>query len=259
MNCKTFAPLATLAALCAFAGTASAQATIDHKKALAGNVTPGDAAGYPITLTQPGHYKLMSKLAVPAGTAGIVIAADGVTLDLNGFTVQGPGVCTRTYATGAVSCVGSSNKIGIDAGGFEATVRNGTVRGFGGGLILQRGVVEQFTATHNAGNGMGLAFLTDPSYVVRGSELVATLNGGDGIKAGQAMLDRVVSQANGGYGIAGSYSLGHTVVTRSQTAYNALVGLGYATVQGTVSVYNLFSNTTEVRSLGNNLMGNTAY
>ena len=38
-------------ALLALPLTAFAQATINHSKALAGNVTPGDTAGYPVTMT----------------------------------------------------------------------------------------------------------------------------------------------------------------------------------------------------------------
>jgi hypothetical protein len=59
------------------AGSACAQATIDHNKALAGGITPG----YPISITRPGDYKLMGNLSVPAGAQGIEIAADIVTLE----------------------------------------------------------------------------------------------------------------------------------------------------------------------------------
>jgi hypothetical protein len=80
--------------LAALALAASAQAqviTIDQAKALAGNVTPGDAPGFPVTISQPGHYRLTGHLSVgDAGVAGIVVAASRVTLDLNGFTVAGP-------------------------------------------------------------------------------------------------------------------------------------------------------------------------
>src|SRR6185436_8638324 len=35
---------------------------IDQNRALAGNVTPGDAPGFPVTISQPGSYKLSGNL-----------------------------------------------------------------------------------------------------------------------------------------------------------------------------------------------------
>ena len=52
---------------------------INQTSALAGGITPGDAAGFPITLTEPGSYVLTSNLSVPAGTSGIDVGAPGVT------------------------------------------------------------------------------------------------------------------------------------------------------------------------------------
>ena len=37
---------------------------IDQNRALAGNVTPGDAPGFPVTLSQPGSYRLSGNLRV---------------------------------------------------------------------------------------------------------------------------------------------------------------------------------------------------
>ena len=69
---------------------AHAQVTvINQARALVGGVTPGDAPGFPVTISQPGSYRLASNLLVPAGTNGIEISASNVTLDLNGFTIAG--------------------------------------------------------------------------------------------------------------------------------------------------------------------------
>src|ERR1700675_702311 len=67
---------------------------IDQNKAMAGNVTPGDTPGFPVTISLPGSYRLAGNLTVPdANTTAITIIADNVSLDLNGFTIQGPTVC----------------------------------------------------------------------------------------------------------------------------------------------------------------------
>lgn len=147
----------TFAAAAAFAlaaGTACAQATIDHNKALAGNVTPGDAPGYPITISQPGHYKLMGNLTVPAGT-GILIQASDVTIDLNGFAVVGPGKCKEPSSLGgAVTCTNLSD-IGINAAetlvSAGATIRNGTVKGFGYGILMVNDAKVQDVVVSNNG------------------------------------------------------------------------------------------------------------
>jgi hypothetical protein len=69
---------------------------IDQNRALAGNVTPGDAPGFPISITQPGSYKLSGNLTMSTAAQGnfnglfdtaIAISSSNVTLDLNGFSI----------------------------------------------------------------------------------------------------------------------------------------------------------------------------
>ncbi len=93
---------------------------IDQNRALAGGVAPGDAPGFPVTLSQPGSYRLSGNLTVPANTDGIVIAADRVTLDLNGFSISGGG-----------SGTGITN-LAISRRG--TTIRNGAVTNFETGI-----------------------------------------------------------------------------------------------------------------------------
>ena len=66
---------------------------INQASALAGNVTPGDTPGFPVTISQPGSYRLAGNLTVPdANTTAIEVTATGqVTVDLNGFVISGPG------------------------------------------------------------------------------------------------------------------------------------------------------------------------
>ena len=91
------------------------QVVITHAKALAGNVTPGDAAGYPVTISKPGSYKLASNLIVPERKTGIQVTSDNVTIDLNGFTLHG--VTVASY--------------GITGGSMKSlTIENGTITRF---------------------------------------------------------------------------------------------------------------------------------
>ena len=107
-----------------FASPVSAQVLITHSKALAGNVTPGDAAGFPVTLSIAGSYKLASNLLPGAGLDGIVAAAEDISIDLNGFRIAGG------------PAGGTNNaRFGIWGQGDRLTVKNGTIGAFAGVAI----------------------------------------------------------------------------------------------------------------------------
>jgi hypothetical protein len=133
---------------------------IDQNHALAGNITPGDTPGFPVTISQSGSYRLTGNLTVPdANTTAIQITASYVNLDLNGFSIIGPVVCTSTPAT----CPAPGQGVGVQGGtGGQPSPRgvrvsNGIVRGMGSlgiGLFGGGNVVERITAENNAGGGI---------------------------------------------------------------------------------------------------------
>ncbi len=224
-----------------------AQATIDQNKALAGNVTPGDAPGYPITLSQPGSYRLTSNLSVPADTDGIVITAAGVTLDLNGFTLSGPVNCSRDNVSRAVTCSApSSGKTGIRTA-EGSVVRNGTVKGFNGvGLNVDGlgNLLERLSLAHNSSNG--IATSGNGSHV-RVVDCVAMLNG----QTGATVLRAVVSGS--GFSFNGLDGFGATIGTLlldSQMIGNFRNGFNGATVSRTVSFSNGFNDVQGPLPLG---------
>jgi hypothetical protein len=122
-----FALAAMLLALTSRAGAVDGVVLVDQARALAGNVTPGDAPGFPVTLSRAGSYRLSSNLTVPAGVNGIEITEDNVTLDLNGFTITGSGASAR-------GIVAPAAQAGI-------AIRNGVVDGFGDSIRM-------FDSTH---------------------------------------------------------------------------------------------------------------
>lgn len=148
-----FRPLATLALLAGAATAAPAQT-------VTALVAPGDK-GWPIVIDRPGHYRLSGALAVPAGRSAIRISASGVVLDLAGHTVAGPGECSLNLRF-AVNCRGNGGAgqvqgIAVDASAHEATIRNGTVRGFETGLALGADSrIERLTVSHNSLTGVEL-------------------------------------------------------------------------------------------------------
>ena len=82
------------------ASPASAQVVITQAKALAGNVTPGDTAGFPVTISQPGAYILGSNLTVAGNFHGIQVNAHNVDIDMRGFLLTGSGGGTYGLISG---------------------------------------------------------------------------------------------------------------------------------------------------------------
>ena len=66
------------------------------------------------TINSAGSYYLATNIVTSGTSPGIIISADNVTLDLNGFSILGSGA--------------SGNGISISAGVDNAVVRNGTIR-----------------------------------------------------------------------------------------------------------------------------------
>lgn len=89
--------------------------------------TPGDSLGL-YKITQPGSYYLTGNITVPESKHGIMITASEVTIDLNGYSVIGPGKENGNSAHGIYTYINVTNNV---------TVKNGTVKGFkGSGLFL---------------------------------------------------------------------------------------------------------------------------
>ena len=138
---------------------------IDQNRTMAGNITPGDAPGFPVTINLPGSYRLSGNLTVPnSNTTGIVIAADHVTIDLNGFALLGPTNCSG----GLNPCAGAGNGVGIDTSGsaprFNITVRNGTIQGMGDRgirLIGDSHLVEYMHLRSNGSDGIAISSSLD--------------------------------------------------------------------------------------------------
>jgi len=236
----------TLALASLAASSAIAQITIDQNKALAGNVTPGDTPGFPVRISQPGSYKLTSNLIVPASTPGIQILAEGVTLDLNGFSLRGPGTCTRDGGTRAVTCLHKDIvSVGIESVGAGTVVRNGSVHGFGGtGVYLtESGHIEDLRLSHNAGYGAALS-------LGNALGIEAEMNGMDGIRALSGSVTRSVARNNGANGFT-------VIYLQESLAYeNKGMGVNAAGARATVSRSNgadNFQSTT--KSMGGNLNG----
>ncbi|MEM6794929.1 MAG: right-handed parallel beta-helix repeat-containing protein [Acidobacteriota bacterium] len=144
---------------------------INAAAAAAGDVTDGDTPGFPITLSSPGSYRLTGGLKTGNPDATLIeVTVPDVSLDLNGFTLEGPGL--------AGSGVGITSTSSL-------TVFNGTIRGMGGFGISASAIGNRIENVHFRANlGGGLA--VSSSSIVR--HCAFSNNGNIGLFAGSGNL-----------------------------------------------------------------------
>ena len=192
---------------------------ITHVKALAGNVTPGDAAGYPVTLSTAGSYELASNLQAPAGVGGIAVGSPEISIDLKGYRLHGGGVATS-------GIYGVTNNV---------TIRNGTATAFVYDGIAGTGdnwIVEGVRSVDNGRFGI----LVDDFALV--SRNVVTGNDGNGIDVGnRSLVEDNIASGNDGAGIAigNGTVLGNTIIGNGGLgieAGSAATGYGNNTLSG---------------------------
>ena len=192
------AVLVTLAASAGWAGPGAVE--INQASVAAGG-------GFPRTIDQPGSYVLTSDLVVPTvNTTAISITAEGVTLDLGGFSIRGPVTCSGDGTTRGqnTACSASGTGIGIAVDGGTAVIRNGFVRGMGGdGMSIYGDVsvlIERMVVEENAGDGIDLhqGRLVDSAVRFNGGNGVEYCNCGGG---GNNVIERNVVERNRGIGI----------------------------------------------------------
>jgi hypothetical protein len=173
--------------------------------------------GFPFKITSGGSYRLSGNLTVPdANTTAISIGADNVTLDLNGFSITGPTVCTGFLV---VSCSPSGTGIGIDGGSSaNITVVNGLVRGMGHMGVSLGGnycYLEKMSAVSNDGYGFNL---TGYGTV---NNSTANANGNTGFNTTHYMVTGNTAIFNAGYGISATLA----TVSGNTTYFNASGGM----------------------------------
>jgi hypothetical protein len=204
------------------------------------------SGGFPYTITQPGSYRLTGNLDVsglpnPHNVTAIIVGARNVTLDLNGFTIRGPLTCSLGTSSGAsLTCSttgGGGHGIVVVSPAFDATVvRNGIIRGMGGGAIyLQNGsrhVIENVTAIENGAD----AFTIRDGRV---NHVVAINNHGIGVSAATAVVTDAYVNGNLDIGINVS---GHGLVSGSVTSFNGSFGLNLAPAVGYSNVVAISNN-----------------
>ena len=162
----------------------------------------GDSAGFPVTITAAGSYRLTSNLSVSDEHTNVMtVAAHDVGIDLNGFAITGPVTCSGTplscsHASGTGSGVVYSSSL------FQGTaLTNGSVAGMGsyGVQLGPQAVVTSLRARENRTAGI---WVGNGSTV---SENSAHRNGAHGIyAAGSSTVSGNAAYDNGEDGIRAS-------------------------------------------------------
>jgi hypothetical protein len=228
---------------------------IDQASAVAGGVSPGDAPGFPVSLTAAGSYRLTGNLDVsgepsPQNTTAIEILASFVTLDLNGFSLLGNTVCTGSPVT---SCAPLGTGDGVTSRDHNfVRIENGMVRGFGdAGIDGGNATVDRVQAFSNGTRGIALhngGLVSDSAAGGNGARGIMGLgaiiassraleNGSVGIYANPGEIRDCEAVHNGSSGItvvdglvSGSISRGNVstaiIATRSGYTSNNASGTG---------------------------------
>ena len=164
-SCRAVALPIALACLLSAGEVFARPIAITQSGALNGGITPGDAPGFPITLSRSGSYIFETDILPAAGTDGIEVTVPYVTIDLNGYLLHGSSAASH----------------GITTTGNALTVKNGIIAHFnsdGIRTVAAYSIVEDMKIVENGGSGASLGDYAK----VTGSTMSA--NGGYGISCG---------------------------------------------------------------------------
>ncbi|GAB4171749.1 MAG: hypothetical protein Kow0020_06590 [Wenzhouxiangellaceae bacterium] len=160
----------------------------------------GDSPGYPVTISQPGSYRLTSNLQTTDPDVTLIfVSSHNVSIDLNGFALLGPAQCTGTPVT---SCTNTGIGHGINANLRDGlVVRNGAIHGLGARGIIARynALIESVVLTENGAAGVRV----EEGGILR--RVIARRNGGNGAEPPLALVYDSIFTSNGDRGIVGGY------------------------------------------------------
>jgi len=180
---------------------------VEPRTAVNATNTPGDADSL-FKITQRGSYYLTGNIQGVAAKHGVEITASGVTLDLNGFDLQG--------------VAGSLDGVSVTANPLtNIAVVNGSVRNWG---------------------DAGVDLVSFAAFNCRVEGVLASGNSGSGvgISQGSTVLNCSAYQ-NAGFGISVNHG---STVSNCTAAYNAFSGISTGGVIGcTVSNCSAFANS----------------
>jgi parallel beta-helix repeat protein len=198
----------------------------------------------PYEIDSPGFYYITQDLTSPAGTHGITITADNVTLDLMGFSLIGHG--------------GTGNYDGVFMDGrTNVEIRNGTIMNFRFGIhennYNSKGhlIINVKAVSNETG-----IYLNSKGNMVNGCKVLSNIEMGIYVGAGSSITGNTAHD-NGSLGIIthnGSIITGNTVYGNGFGGIQAGSG---STVTGNTAHDNISLGI--LAGYGSTVNGNTAY
>jgi hypothetical protein len=141
-----------------------------------------DTAGWPVTVSASGSYRLTSNLTIPdENTDGIVVSSTNTTVDLNGFGLIRVGCEGLAEHTCLKTGTGSGIKASNGAEAYGLSVKNGSVIGMGqtGIVTGEHSSVSNVRVRRNGNSGIHLqhhSLLTESHISRNGSGVFANSN-----------------------------------------------------------------------------------
>lgn len=190
-----------------------------------------------LTISTPGSYIVEAELTGTPGSDGITITVPGVTLDLNGFALNGP------------AFLGPENGINVTTVG-QVSVRNGIIREWGGyGLNapITQGEYADLTFDHDGANGGHGVHIASSTL----SDCEVTHSGGAGLSAVIADTNSTVMRcgfsSNPGNGLELNYATA-TNVSATNNGGTGIVATQVSTIVDSTSSLNSGDGMSAIRS-----------
>jgi parallel beta-helix repeat protein len=172
-----------------------------------GQIKITQPSSFPIVIDQPGSYILTANITVAAiDSNAIEIEADNISLDLNGHFLRGPGKQSGSSGSGIYASYRNS-----------ISIKNGTIRDFGGSGIVLAGTnhqLENIRVYNNGDYGISTGFSTI-------TNCVASYNATRGIYASNSTITGCATDSNESHGISAISS----TVTNCTSSYNGSHGI----------------------------------
>lgn len=230
---------------------------ISQARATLGGISFNDAPGFPISITEPGSYRLMSDLSVDEATLVIDISSSYVTLDLNGFSIIGPVKCDPGTSNCTPAGVGAATGVSVQNSAHFLTIKNGMITGMGGSGIWCANsdscTVENLTVSHNYQVGIAAGWRS------RVSNCRVQANRTTGIRAGGGtIIDSNSITLNGGVGLltregvivtSNAFSLNATTEIDMDSSITAIGGNSFRPL----AKGNWFDNSSKMTEISPNL------
>lgn len=226
-------------------------------------------SSFPITISQSGSYKLTSNITCTTEDVDAIdITTSDVTLDLNGFTISGPGESAGSSGN-AVHLEGSADM-------FNIIIKNGSIEQFRTAgvatdseavLAIYGLIISDINFSNNEERGCilyydGGCMIRDCTFYGNGGGISDIATGGVWVSWGSMVMNNVM-YSNAGYGIyvsnGGNIINGNNVSSTSTGGTITESGIHVAGIKNRVEGNScMYNNTSDINATANNFCINNS-